>query len=177
MQNESLRQVPLSRSRNPFTCGLTGTTYTHAELFARSESLARALADIHQWSPNEDTSWDKVVCIYSLNSIDCITAAYAAHRLSGIVTPANATYTVEELAHQLKTSGAKAVFTCSSLLATALQAADMTEIPRKNVYILDRLVRKQLIFNALIALFESWHQRQSSQLEVAATQRNCVLLS
>ncbi|KAK5701167.1 hypothetical protein LTR17_022823 [Elasticomyces elasticus] len=40
-----------------------------------------------------------------------------------------------------------------------------------------RLVRKQLRFNALIALFESWHQRQSSQPKVVATQRNCVLLS
>lgn len=66
-----------------------------------------------------------------------MTAAYATHRLSGIVTPANATYTVEELAHQLESSGAKAVFTCSSLLANALQAAEKTGIPRRNVYVLE----------------------------------------
>lgn len=69
MQNERFRQTSSSKSRNPFTCGLTGATYTHSELFARSESLARALADIHQWSPDGDTPWDKVVCIYSLNSV------------------------------------------------------------------------------------------------------------
>lgn len=65
-----------------------------------------------------------------------MTAAYAVHRLSGIVTPANATYTADELAHQLKTSGAKAIFTCSSLLATALQSAEMTGISHKHVYVL-----------------------------------------
>lgn len=69
MQNERFRQISSPKSRNPFTCGLTGATYTHSELFARSESLARALADIHQWSPDGDTPWDKVVCIYSLNSV------------------------------------------------------------------------------------------------------------
>lgn len=69
MQNEKFRPIPLSKCRNPFTCGLTAKTYTHDELFARSESLARALAEIHHWSPGEDTPWDKVVCIYSLNSV------------------------------------------------------------------------------------------------------------
>lgn len=66
-----------------------------------------------------------------------MTVAYAAHRLSGIVTPANVAYTVEELSHQLKSSGSKAIFTCSSLLANALQAAELTGIPRKNVYAID----------------------------------------
>jgi hypothetical protein len=73
MQSDCFRHVPLSKSRNPFKCGLTGKTYTHDELFARSEGLARALAEIHQWSSNQDTPWDKVVCIYSLNSVSIFT--------------------------------------------------------------------------------------------------------
>lgn len=40
-----------------------------------------------------------------------MTLSYAVHRLSGVVSPANAAYSAEELTFQLKNSGAKALFT------------------------------------------------------------------
>jgi ribosome assembly protein SQT1 len=43
-----------------------------------------------------------------------MTLAYAAHRLSGIATPANAAYSASELEFQLKSSGAKCLFTVSA---------------------------------------------------------------
>lgn len=42
--------------------------------------------------------------------------AYATHRLSGVLTPANAAYSASELEFQLKSSGAKALFTVSAIL-------------------------------------------------------------
>jgi long-subunit acyl-CoA synthetase (AMP-forming) len=42
-----------------------------------------------------------------------MTLAYAVHRLDGLVSPANAAYSVSELEFQLKNSGAKALFTVS----------------------------------------------------------------
>jgi long-subunit acyl-CoA synthetase (AMP-forming) len=42
-----------------------------------------------------------------------MTLAYATHRLSGTATPANAAYSAEELEFQLKSSGAKVLFTVS----------------------------------------------------------------
>lgn len=42
-----------------------------------------------------------------------MTVAYAIHRLSGVVSYANAAYTAAELEFQLKNSGAKALFTAS----------------------------------------------------------------
>lgn len=47
-----------------------------------------------------------------------MTLSYAVHRLSGVVSPANAAYSAAELIFQLKNSGAKALFTASSLKAS-----------------------------------------------------------
>jgi len=157
MKNEKYGRCPIAKSRNPFTCGLTGKTHTTAEFFERVDYLARALGQKMGWKPNEETPWDKVLNIFSVNTvrisrrsygaaavgvclqvvqIDYMTAAYAVHRFSGIVTPANAAYSAPELAHQLKSSGAKAIFTCVPLLATALEAAKSAGVPKDKVFIL-----------------------------------------
>ena len=65
-----------------------------------------------------------------------MTLTWAIHRLSGISSPANAAYSRFELVHQLKSSGAKALFTCLPLLSLALEAASECGIPRKHVYLL-----------------------------------------
>lgn len=67
--------------------------------------------------------------------IDTLTLAWATHRLSGISSPANASYSSEELEHQLTSSGSKALFTCLPLLSVALEAAAKSGIPKKNVYL------------------------------------------
>lgn len=90
-----------------------------------------------------------------------MTVAYATHRLSGIITPANATYTVEELAHQLRTSGSKAVFTCPSLLETALQAAEKTGIPCKNVYVLELPTEPHRHDTSILSVEEMIHRGYS----------------
>lgn len=65
-----------------------------------------------------------------------MTVVWAIHRLSGVATLANAAYSTSELAHQLKSSGAKALFTCMPLLEIALAAAKIAEIPSKHIYLL-----------------------------------------
>jgi len=62
---------------------------------------------------------------------------HSVHRLSGIATPANVAYSAAELEHQLKTSGAKALFTCAAVLKDALAAAKASGIPEDKVFILD----------------------------------------
>jgi len=56
--------------------------------------------------------------------------------LSGISSPANAAYSEAELVHQLKASGAKALFTCLPLLPLAIPAAAKSGVPKKHIYIL-----------------------------------------
>ena len=64
-------------------------------------------------------------------------ATYAVHRLSGIVTPANAMYSAAELEHQLRSSGAGVLITCAALLDTALQAARGAGIPEDRVFLME----------------------------------------
>ncbi|KAG4252962.1 hypothetical protein FPRO03_08411 [Fusarium proliferatum] len=137
MKNEAYGRQPIAKSRHPFTCGITGRSYSSPEQFERSESFARALAKRLQWQPNEGTPWDKVLAIFSLNTIDFVTAIYGVHRLNGIATPANAAYSSDELTHQLKASGAKALVTCTPLLGVALEAAKNVGIPFENIYLFD----------------------------------------
>jgi len=69
--------------------------------------------------------------------IDYLPVLLAIHRLSGIATPANVAYSASELEHQLKSSGAKALFTCVPALETALAAAKGAGIPEDKIFILD----------------------------------------
>lgn len=68
--------------------------------------------------------------------IDYMTVAYAVHRLNGIVTPANAAYSVPELTHQLKSSGAKALFIGVPQLQTGLEAARAAGLPKDRIWIM-----------------------------------------
>jgi acyl-CoA synthetase (AMP-forming)/AMP-acid ligase II len=71
-----------------------------------------------------------------LSQIDYVPFTHAIHRLSGIVTPVSAAYSIQELEHQLSTSGSKALFTCAPLLDNALKAAATVGIPRDRIFIL-----------------------------------------
>lgn len=63
-------------------------------------------------------------------------STFAVHRLSGIVTPANAMYSAAELEHQLKSAGVKALITCIPLLDTALKATRACGIPDDKVFVM-----------------------------------------
>lgn len=69
MSNEVYGRYPISKSRNPFTCGITGKTYSTIEAFQRREYLARALSKILGWAPNDGTPWEKVVGVFSFNNV------------------------------------------------------------------------------------------------------------
>ena len=167
MLNESYGRHPLAQSRPPFTCGLTGAEYSAVEVRERVDKLARALSKELDWQANRGTEWDKVAGVFSLNTvwkdcslnrdrstdryscqIDTLTLSWAIHRLSGISSPANAAYSRFELVHQLKSSGAKALFTCVPLLSLALEAASECGIPRNRVYLLS--VPKEITGDAAI---------------------------
>ncbi|KAB8295821.1 hypothetical protein EYC80_008643 [Monilinia laxa] len=137
MLNEKYGRKSFKSSRNPFTCGISGKSYTASEQAQRVEHLARALSKELGWQPNTGTEWDKVMGIFSLNTIDFMTLAYAVHELGGVASPGNAQYSAAELEFQLKSSGSKALFTCVPLLETALQAAKGAGIPDDRIFILD----------------------------------------
>ncbi|KAF2846727.1 phenylacetyl-CoA ligase-like protein [Plenodomus tracheiphilus IPT5] len=143
MLDEIYGRHPLGYSNNPFTCGLTGKTYNSLDVRDRVDYLARGLAKELGFEPNKGTEWDKVIAVFSVNTLDTLPLAWATHRLGGLQTPANAAYSAAELEYQLKNSGAKALFTCVPLLATAREAAKNSGIPENRIYILE--VPEQLV--------------------------------
>jgi acyl-CoA synthetase (AMP-forming)/AMP-acid ligase II len=101
--------------------------------------------------------------------IDYITAIYGVHRLSGIVTPANAAYSVEELTYQLKASGAKAMFTCTLLLEVALEACKNVGILEENIFLFD-IPRADPVSNFPYASLEDLIKEGSQLAEVEQLQ-------
>lgn len=73
----------------------------------------------------------------SCMQIDYLSVSHAIHQLSGIASLANVAYSAQELEHQLKSSGAKVLFTCAPVLETALTAANAAGIPEDRVFIMD----------------------------------------
>lgn len=79
------------------------------------------------------------------------------------MTTANSQYSAADLVHQLRDSGAKAIFTCLPLLQNALQAAKSVGIPHTRVFLLnfpsgsapDASISKKQTTNGLVELGRS----------------------
>lgn len=76
MWDENYNRHPLGYSRPPFTCGLTGKAYSALEVKERIDHLARGLAKELGWQPNQGTEWDKVIGVFSVNTVRAILPGY-----------------------------------------------------------------------------------------------------
>jgi acyl-CoA synthetase (AMP-forming)/AMP-acid ligase II len=108
-----------------------GQTIGFEELRARTYGLANALSI--KWNIRDNDA----ICIYSPNHTDYPVAVWAIHRLGGIVTPANPSYTTEELVYQLSTTKSCLVFAHPSSLDTALSAARIAGISVDRIVLFD----------------------------------------
>lgn len=137
MLNEKYGRRAHDESRDPYTCGLTGKSYSSREIVSRVDQIARGLAKEFGWKPNQGSEWDKTFAFFALNTIDSLPFFWATHRLGGLVSPANASYSAAELKHQILDSKAKALFTCVPLLPVALDAAAQAGLPKSKIYLID----------------------------------------
>ena len=80
--NEAYGRHPLRHSRDPFTCGLTGKSYSASQVVDRVDHLSRGLAKELGWEPNKGSEWDKVLGIFSLNTVSCRTNEKKSKKLS-----------------------------------------------------------------------------------------------
>ena len=62
-------RYPIAESRSPFTCGLTGKTYSAVEVAARVEHLAAALGADLDVQVNTGSELDKVVALFGYNTV------------------------------------------------------------------------------------------------------------
>lgn len=128
-------RAPFASSLDPYIDGVSGKRIGPLALKQNVECLARALARELNWGVNEGSEFSKVAGIFALNAIDVPTVNWAILRLNGVSTPANAAYNATELAHQLKTSKAQALFTVSPLLDVALAAAKAAGVRQSRVFV------------------------------------------
>lgn len=77
-----------------------------------------------------------MLAFYAPNNIDTPVVNFGLHWAGGVASPANPTYTVEELARQLTDSGAKALATTKPFLPQACKAAQLAGLPLERVLLL-----------------------------------------
>lgn len=108
----------------------TGRNYTYSTLKQTARRFGSGLRSKWSWQKGD------VLALFAQNCIDTPFVTWGAHWAGGIVSPANPAYTVRELAHHLKDSGAKALFTQKHLLGIALKAAEEVGIQKERVVLI-----------------------------------------
>lgn len=105
----------------------TGRHYTFSRLKSLSSQFGSGLISCWGWAKGN------VMAVYSPNCIDLPPVIFGTLWAGGVISSVNPTYTVDELSHQLKDSGAKALITHASCFASTIAAAKNAGIPRNRV--------------------------------------------
>ena len=108
----------------------TKRSYTYAQVKNTAIEFGKGLKGLWDWQKND------VLALYTPNCIDTPAITWGCHWAGGILSPANPNYTVEELAFQLKDSGAKAIVTQLPHIKNAQAAAKQVGIPLDRVIIM-----------------------------------------
>ncbi|KAL7272805.1 hypothetical protein RUND412_004367 [Rhizina undulata] len=110
--------------------GSTKRQLTFANVRDQSRAFGIGLKSLWGWKKGD------VLAIFSTNQLDTPPVTWGTHWAAGVLSPANPTYTVEELAFQLKNSGAKALITIPELLPVATKAAASVGLPNDRIIIM-----------------------------------------
>ncbi|KAF2810343.1 4-coumarate-CoA ligase-like protein [Mytilinidion resinicola] len=108
----------------------TSRTYTFADVKSTAIDFGKGLKALWDWQKGD------VLALFTPNCIDTPAITWGCHWAGGILSPANPGYTAEELAFQLKDSGAKALVTQLALIATAKKAASIAGIPHDRIIVM-----------------------------------------
>ena len=71
MLDENYGRYPLGYSEAPFTCGLSGKSYSALEVKERVDLLARGLSKELGFHPNQGSEYEKVIGVFSVNTVWC----------------------------------------------------------------------------------------------------------
>jgi 4-coumarate--CoA ligase len=108
----------------------TKRSYTYAQVKDTALAFGKGLKSVWNWKKGD------VLALFTPNCVDTPAITWGTLWAGGIVSPSNPTYTVEELAFQLKNSGAKAVVTQLPMLPAARAAAQKAGIPEDRVILI-----------------------------------------
>ncbi|KAF2168869.1 hypothetical protein M409DRAFT_20882 [Zasmidium cellare ATCC 36951] len=102
-------------------------SYTFKQVKDTAIDFGKGLKGLWDWQKGD------VLALYTPNCIDTPAVTWGTHWAGGIVSPANPGYTEEELAYQLKDSGAKALLTQLPFVDVALKACKKVGIPQDRI--------------------------------------------
>ena len=108
----------------------TARSYTYAEVKNTAIEFGKGLKSVWEWQKGD------VLGLFTPNCVDTPAVIWGCLWAGGIISPANPGYTVEELAFQLKDSGAKGLVTQKAFLEIARKAAGQVGIPRSRVILI-----------------------------------------
>jgi 4-coumarate--CoA ligase len=108
----------------------TKRSYTYAQVRNTALDFGKGLKALWDWKKGD------VLGIYSPNCIDTPAVIWGTSWAGGVTSPANPGYTTEELAFQLKDSGAKALVTQKAFLKTALEACKKAGIQEDRIILI-----------------------------------------
>jgi 4-coumarate--CoA ligase len=113
-----------------FVDGYTGRSYSRSQIRQQATAFGQGLKHLWGWSKGD------VLGFFTPNNVDTPVVNLGLQWAGGVASPANPTYTPEELARQLIDAGAKALITQKPVLAAALEAATKAGLPRDRVLLL-----------------------------------------
>ncbi|KAJ4301206.1 hypothetical protein N0V90_003297 [Kalmusia sp. IMI 367209] len=108
----------------------TKRSYTFGQVKATAIEFGQGLKALWDWQKGD------VLALYTTNCIDTPAVTWGCHWAGGVLSPANPAYTVDELAFQLKDSGAKAIVTQLAFIQNAQEAAQKVGIPLDRVVVI-----------------------------------------
>lgn len=108
----------------------TEKSYSWAETRTVALDFGSRLRSLWGWKKGD------VLGLFTPNCIDTPAIMFGTIWAGGVVSPANPAYTVEELAFQIKDSGAKALVTQADLLGVATKAALMSGISKDRIMLI-----------------------------------------
>lgn len=108
----------------------TNQSYTYAQVKSTAIDFGKGLRSVWEWERGD------VLGLFTPNSIDTPAVIWGCLWAGGIISPANPGYTVDELAYQLKDSGAKGLVTQVPFLNVAQKAAQKVGIPEDRIILI-----------------------------------------
>lgn len=105
-------------------------SYTFAQVKHLAQRFGLGLRQQLSWSAGD------MLAVYAPNDIDTPVVNLGVLWAGGVITPANPTYTAEDLALQLRDSGARALVTHPAVLDKALEAAAEVGLSADRVFLL-----------------------------------------
>ncbi|KAJ9626355.1 hypothetical protein H2203_003987 [Taxawa tesnikishii (nom. ined.)] len=124
------KEKPFSDDKEIFLDPYTRRSYTYKQVRETATDFGKGLKALWDWRKGD------VLSLFTPNCIDTPAITWGAHWAGAIVSPANPGYTAEELAFQLKDSGAKAVVTQWPVIETVRKAAKQVGIPEDRIILI-----------------------------------------